>query len=268
MKLHLVATPQTELREVLAAQNRYFAALPTSLQLLWAKRLTLREYVRGERIDLSSPNGQVYFPITAVAAQYIVSPDGNNTLLRFSGRNTALGLGGAGVAMPIDYHGVWCCDGYAFAMPKAVLLAALNRPSLQQAFIDYSQIAIERLSQMMNCASAHTLRQRCARLLLDVYVSQGADADEIRLTHEEIAQFLTTRRETVSTLVGEWTAQQLVTSTRGRTKISNLEGIRNIACSCHENTNSHLERYFLLWSLHKWNTNDAAPVMFRSENSE
>lgn len=253
---------------MLAAQNRYFAALPTSLQLLWAKRLTLSEYVRGERIDLSSPNGQVYFPITAVAAQYIVSPDGNNTLLRFSGRNTALGLGGAGVSMPFDYHGVWCCDGYAFSMPKAALLAALNSPSLQQSFIDYSQIAIERLSQMMNCAAAHTLRQRSARLLLDVYVSQGADADEIRLTHEEIGQFLNTRRETVSTLVGEWTAQQLVTSTRGRIKISNLEGIRNIACSCHENTNLHLERAFLLWSLHKWNTNDAAPVMFRSENSE
>lgn len=253
---------------MLAAQNRYFATLPTSLQLLWGKRLTLREYVRGERIDLSSPNGQVYFPITAVAAQYIVSPDGNKTLLRFSGRNTALGLGGAGVSIPFDYHGVWCCDGYAFAMPKAVLLAAINTPSRQQSFIDYSQIAIERLSQMMNCAAAHTLRQRAARLLLDVYVAQGADADEIRLTHGEIGLFLNTRRETVSTLVSEWTAQQLVTSTRGRIKISNLEGIRHIACSCHENTNSNLDRAFSLWRLHKWNTNDAAPVMFRSENSE
>lgn len=210
----------------------------------------------------------MYFPITAVASQYIVSPDGDKILLRFSGQNTALGLGGAGVAMSFDYHGVWCCDGYAFAMPKAVLLAAMNRPSRQQSFIDYSQIAIERLSQMMNCAAAHTLRQRAARLILDVYVAQGADADEIRLTHEEIGQFLTTRRETVSTLVGEWTAQQLVTSTRGRIKISNLEGIRHIACSCHKNNNSHLERAFSLWRLHKWNTNDASPVMFRSENSE
>ena len=249
---------------MLAAQNRYFAALPTSLQLLWAKRLTLKEYARGERVDLSSPNGYVYFPITAVAAQYIVSPDRDEILLRFSGRNTALGLGGAGVSMPFDYHGVWCCDGHAFTMPKAVVLAALNRPSHQKSFIDYSQIAIERLSQMMHCAAAHTLRQRVSRTLLDFYVAQGADIDEIRLTHEEIAKFLNTRRETVSTLVAEWTAQQLITSTRGRINIRDVEGLRNIACSCHANTNLHLERALSLWRSQEWSVNNAAPVMFRA----
>jgi CRP-like cAMP-binding protein len=248
---------------VLATQNRYFATLPASLQLLWAKRLTLKEYAKGELIDLSSPNGCVCFPITAVAAQYIVSPDGDKTLLRFSGRNTALGLGGAGVAIPFHYHGVWCCDGYAFTMPKAVVLAALDKPSYQKSFIDYSQIAIERMSMMMHCAAAHTLRQRLARLLLDVYVAQGTDINKIRLTHEEIALFLNTRRETVSTLVGECTAQQLITSSRGRIDIHRLEGLQQVACSCHANTNLHLERALSFWRSHEWNTNNAAPEIFR-----
>ena len=248
---------------MLATQNQYFATLPASLQLLWEKRLTLKEYAKGELIDLSSPNGYVYFPITAVAAQYIVSPDGDKTLLRFSGRNTALGLGGAGVTMPFDYHGVWCCDGYAFTMPKAVVIAALYKPSYQKSFIDYSQISIERMSLMMHCAAAHTLRQRLARLLLDVYVAQGADIDDIRLTHEDMGRFLLARRETVSTLVGKWIAQQVVTSTRGRIHIHHLEGLRHIACSCHANTNLHLARALSLWRSHEWNTNNAAPEIFR-----
>jgi hypothetical protein len=148
-------------------------------------------------------------------------------------------------------------------MPKAVVMAALNTPSYQKSFIDYSQIAIERMSLMMHCAAAHTLRQRLARLLLDVFVAQGADIDDIRLTHEDMGRFLNTRRETVSTLVGEWIAQQVVTSTRGRINIHHLEELRRIACSCHANTNLHLESALSLWRSYEWNTNNAAPEIFR-----
>lgn len=92
------------------------------------------------------------------------------------------------------------------------------------------EYAIERLSEMlwkfqqMIFLSAD---RRLARFLLAE--STRTAGDEIRLTHEETAQYLGTAREVVSRLIREFSQEGLVQTFRGRIRILNRTALKERA---------------------------------------
>jgi hypothetical protein len=86
--------------------------------------------------------------------------------------------------------------------------------------------------QIAACNQSHVLAQRLARWLLMVRDRVGHN--EFRLTQEFLARMLGVRRAGVTDAAGSLQRRGLITYSRGRIKILNLEGVREASCECYE----------------------------------
>ena len=66
--------------------------------------------------------------------------------------------------------------------------------------------------------------------------------DTIPLTQEFFSQMLGVQRTSFSGVANSLQKLGLIDYTRGRVKISNLQGLRNEACECYKIVKSHYER--------------------------
>ena len=69
-----------------------------------------------------------------------------------------------------------------------------------------------------------------------------SDEDTIPLTQEFFSQMLGVQRTSVSDVAHKLQQLGLIDYTRGRVKITNLQGLRNEACECYLTVKSHYDR--------------------------
>jgi CRP-like cAMP-binding protein len=86
--------------------------------------------------------------------------------------------------------------------------------------------------QIAACNQSHVLAQRLARWLL--MVRDRVARNEFRLTQEFLARMLGVRRAGVTDAAGSLQRRGLITYSRGRIKILNVEGVRAASCECYE----------------------------------
>jgi CRP-like cAMP-binding protein len=86
--------------------------------------------------------------------------------------------------------------------------------------------------QIAACNQSHVLGQRLARWLLMVRDRVGSS--EFRLTQDFLARMLGVRRAGVNDAAGNLQRRGLITYSRGKIRILNLEGVRQASCACYE----------------------------------
>jgi Mn-dependent DtxR family transcriptional regulator len=69
-----------------------------------------------------------------------------------------------------------------------------------------------------------------------------AGADHFALTQEYLARMIGVRRTSVSEVAGELQKKGMISYSRGRLHIQDIERIRETSCECHEELNDHYER--------------------------
>ena len=218
---------------MLLMKNQWFAALPPALRFGLKDSLSMVELKRGDSVSFGQNSKTLLFPINCVAKIVRRSDDGFKTFLRFSGPSFFLGLTDFMNINNLDLGAEICGDGYAFSLPVSAVRSSLPPPGEFSAFQvkALSQIA-ERAFFDTRCLGMHTGVHRLARILLEASDAFG-EGRSITLTQHEISQMLMLRRETVSQLLNEWTAQGLVSLRRGSVAIENKSELVTHACSCY-----------------------------------
>jgi CRP-like cAMP-binding protein len=83
----------------------------------------------------------------------------------------------------------------------------------------------------------HAIEERLARWLLRA--RDLSQSDSLPFTQEFLAEMLGVRRTSVSTVAHTLQQAGLLKSARGRIQITDLDGLRESACECHETVSKH-----------------------------
>jgi CRP-like cAMP-binding protein len=214
--------------------NQLLAALPSK---------TYRRLQSGlERVQLNfgdvlyqpgDPTEHVYFPNDSMLS-LLVAVEGNGALeVGMVGKEGMVGiplaLGRPNSPVRVLVQG----GGSAMRMTGARLASELKKNGGLKWQLDRCiYTSMMTAMQIAACNQSHVLAQRLARWLLMVRDRVGRS--EFRLTQEFLARMLGVRRAGVTDAAGNLQRRGLISYSRGRIKILNLEGVRAASCACYE----------------------------------
>lgn len=233
-------------------ENRLLATLPDAVLHRWRRALVVREFKRGQSLDLRGRGGEVCFPISCVIAIYARPSFGQRSFLRFVGTHFAAGLVDMMAAEGVVFDGVVCGSGYALVMPSDLVLRSIGDPALSGRA---QSIAMARTMKgglvIAQCLGSHTAKQRLARLLLQAHDCFGAERP-ITLTQQALAEMLMARRETVAGILGPWLHDGTITSRRSAIELRDLDALRRASCGCYAWVQRSYVDEFELWRSIRW----------------
>jgi CRP-like cAMP-binding protein len=114
-------------------------------------------------------------------------------------------------------------------------------PAFKRLLVSYEQFFLSQVHQTAACNAVHNVQARTCKWLLRMHDLVGID---LPLTQEFLAQMMGVRRTAVTEVAGELQKAGMITYSRGRVHIVNLEQIRQLACECDEDVRSHYQRLF------------------------
>ena len=117
--------------------------------------------------------------------------------------------------------------------------AKLSSAYVSDLFTRYSDALLAQVMQSVACNAVHRIDARTARWLLTM---QDRVGDEVRITHEFVAQMLGAGRPRVSAALGALQARGLIVVGRSRVTILNRAGLEQASCECHAAVAAHFER--------------------------
>jgi len=181
---------------------------------------------RGDRIR------HVYFPVYGFVSE-LTPVDGHMHLeVALVGRE---GMLGASVVLGVDTAPLQALvqgAGRSLRISVAKFRRELNStPALRRMTYRYVYVLMAQLSQAAACLSFHVLDARLARWLLMTH--DRASSNELRVTHELLAQMLGVRRVGVTKAAGLLQERKLLRYSRGDITILDRVGLEAASCSCY-----------------------------------
>ena len=178
----------------------------------------------------SSQQG-VYFPINAVLALQTQMSDGFVSDVALIG-NRSMTI--AGVCCGVSYdRAIVRVSGLAYRMGVQDFIATVRVDATTwMQLLELSKQRLMQLSKNIACARHHASEQRIARYLLDLM--DITDSSDIHLTHQELADGVGVRRESVSLILKELERSHAVLIERGSVGILDRSALLDCACECYE----------------------------------
>ena len=237
---------------MLSTQNRLLALLPDVVRRRWEPHLKLVELRKGDCIDLNKRHHGLYFPVSCVVAMSMGTTDSARVFLRFTGTSFVVGLVNLLKVSPMEFFGTVCGSGYALRLDSQFFMDQLPKNFLGE---DPRATAMARIAkngvQVAHCAKVHPTSQRLAQMLIQAHDCFGPN-QWITLTQQEICDWLGVRRETVTHLLGEWSAFGLLHTGRGHLDIVDATSLRSQACSCLADAKRFYTEEELFWRNIRW----------------
>lgn len=175
----------------------------------------------------------LYFPLNCLVSITVTMREGKTAEAGAAGNREVVGVNafmGGSETTQTEY--IVQIEGNALKMEAEPLLDAFDsNKAVRDVFLKYTQAYIAQLSQNVGCNRLHNVEQRFARWLLEVY--DRIDTMDLRLTQEFIGEMLGVHRPTVTEIATKLEEQRLITVQRGLIRISNVEGLEQIACECY-----------------------------------
>ncbi|HZD79821.1 MAG TPA: Crp/Fnr family transcriptional regulator [Actinomycetota bacterium] len=223
--------------------NRLLDALPAGqrvhlVRCMRAVPLRLRQVVH----EQGHPIEHVVFPLDGVISLVVAMEDGSAVETATVGRE---GLVGLPVCLTEDgvatHRAVVQIQGEGLAIDAAAFLAELgDLPAMRRIVAGYANALLAQVSQSVACNGSHTLRQRCARWLLQTGDRVGSEC--FYLTQEFFAQMLGVRRASVTVIAGSLRDAGLIRYRRGRVEIVDRPGLEALSCECYRVVRDHYQR--------------------------
>ncbi|HEY9285439.1 MAG TPA: Crp/Fnr family transcriptional regulator [Pyrinomonadaceae bacterium] len=225
------------------AENRLLAALPRDEYERLAPRL---EPVRLELSEtLFRPGeslGYVFFPTTAVISLLTDLEDGGGLEVGVVGRE---GVAGVSAVLGAEESKVATAQqaGAALRARADDLREEFTRGgALQPLLLRYVHALMSQISQSVVCNVRHRIEARLARWLLMMH--DRACSDELRLTHEFVANMLGIRRAGVSEAAERLKDARIIDYTRGAIRILDRPGLEGLACECYQTVKVEFDRLY------------------------
>src|SRR3954470_6226142 len=114
-------------------------------------------------------------------------------------------------------------------------------PAFRGLLVKYDQFFLSQVQQTAACNAVHSVQARACKWLLRMHDLVGND---LPLTQEFLAQMMGVRRTSVTQVAGDLQKAGMITYSRGRIHILNLEQVRAWACECDGDIRSHYRRIF------------------------
>ncbi|HKG94428.1 MAG TPA: Crp/Fnr family transcriptional regulator [Gemmatimonadaceae bacterium] len=218
-------------------RNLILASLPADEYAAIAPRLERVSLpARHVVCDVNRPIDYVYFPETCVASVLSIMADRSGVETATVGyegmTGIALFLGGE---RSVE-HTFMQVPGDAYRLRAEDFLAAVGggiggRTALATILGRYMQALFTLAAQTSGCNRVHTMRERCARWLLQTHDRAGAD--EFALTQHFLAQMLGVRRATVTEAAGALQEAGLIEYRYGKITIRDRAGLERVVCECY-----------------------------------
>jgi len=213
--------------------NQLFIRLPEPVQAALLPHLKIVEVARGEvLVDDLAPVTQVGFPLTCMARIDAPIGEGRYAHTGILGRHNAIGTHVVHVNPFPPRRVTVLIPGYLAVCDVALYREQFKRSAALRDTMAWLQMqAHRRVSQLAACNATHDLRQRLARLLLQIHYIQ--DITVLAVSQADLAHILGVRREAVTRELADVESAGLVTLARNRIELISLESLTARSCSCH-----------------------------------
>mgnify|MGYP001813856722 CR=1 FL=1 len=176
--------------------------------------------------------GYVYFPTNCVVSRIYLANCGHTSEMGMVGREGIVGISLFLGDDEANNDAIVHVGGPALRMDaRAALKEFQQTQRFQSALLRYTRAAMSQISQVSACNSLHSVEQRLCRWLLMTF--DRTPLEEIRVSHQFIAQMLAVRRESVSTALANLQAEGLIKNGTRRVRLLDRSGMETAACECY-----------------------------------
>lgn len=219
----------------LARTNLYLKAVAETRLRALRPVMKLIALERGEhavRRD-TLPQGFI-FPLDSVVALCgSKTEEGATTLMRLAGKDDVFRVDELAEAEAGKVMIRVLRTGHAILVAKEAWRRMLAQsPSAMETVTDF--VAGRNALPMLNatCYSNHRYAKRLARLLIEARAAYPVDDERMPLSHQDIADLMNTRRETITLECAALADAGIIESVRGRIRILDARALRERSCSC------------------------------------
>jgi CRP-like cAMP-binding protein len=125
--------------------------------------------------------------------------------------------------------------------PDRLRVLANEFPDFKALLIKYEQFFLAQVQQTAACNAVHDIEARICKWLSRMHDLAGPD---LLLTQEYFARMMGVRRTSVTTVASALQEAGLISYSRGRVHVHNIEQIRKRACECDDAVRANFERMF------------------------
>ena len=181
----------------------------------------------------------VYFPVTAIIAMEIDISDGTSAEIVMIGKEGMVGSGVMGGNQNFSRARVKFA-GLAYKLPLTVFQSELSQDrSFLKIWMAVTRQMILQIAMPTVCSSRHSNEQQVIRWLMNTL--DKTQGEVLQVTHQEIADSLGIRRESVTLTAGKLSQEGLLEISRGQLRVLNRPELEARACECYRVMNPALK---------------------------
>ena len=185
---------------------------------------------------------KVYFPHTGIISCVVETIGGGAIETGMIGNDGAFGSSQALDEKVSLNHVVMQVPGTVSVISSDDIREAADElPVFRGLLVKYEQFFLAQVQQTAACNALHAVQARTCKWLLRMHALAGAD---LPLTQEFLAQMMGVRRTSVTEVAGELQKAGMISYSRGRIHIKDVNLIRQWACECDDDVRSHYRRVF------------------------
>jgi CRP-like cAMP-binding protein len=185
---------------------------------------------------------RVYFPHSGIISCIVELSDGSTIETGMVGND---GVFGASQALDdkvsLNLVSVQIAGRASVMSPDRLRALAGELSDFKALLIKYEQFSFAQVQQTAACNAVHDIEARTCKWLARMHDLAGPD---LLLTQEFFARMMGVRRTSVTTVAGALQDARLISYSRGRLHIIDIEQIRKRACECDDAVRSNFRRMF------------------------
>jgi len=173
----------------------------------------------------------VFFPVSAIIAMQIDISDGSSADIVLIGKEGMVGSGVMGGNQNFSRAHVRF-SGFAYKLPLEVFQSELaqDREFLKIWMASTRQMILQ-IAMPTVCSSKHSNEQQIIRWIMNTL--DKTQGHVLQVTHQEIADILGIRRESVTLAAGKLSHEGLIEVSRGQLSVLNRPLLEARACECY-----------------------------------
>jgi CRP-like cAMP-binding protein len=183
----------------------------------------------------------IYFPTDCIVSLLYVMKDGASAEIAVVGNEGAIGVALFMGGETTPSRAIVQSAGSAYRLDRKRLKAEFNRHGrMLHLLLRYTQSLITQMAQTAVCNRHHSVNQQlCRWLLLSL---DRLQSNELKMTHELIANMLGVRREGVTAAAGELQKVGAIRYSRGKITVIDRAKLEQLSCECYSVVKAETDR--------------------------
>ena len=173
----------------------------------------------------------VFFPVSAIIAMQIDISDGSSADIVLIGKEGMVGSGVMGGNQNFSRARVKF-SGFAYKLPLSIFQSELAQDrAFLKIWMATTRQMILQIAMPTVCSNKHSNEQQFIRWIMNTL--DKTQGHTLQITHQEIADTLGIRRESVTLAAGKLSQEGLLEVTRGQLEVLDRPKLAARACECY-----------------------------------